>query len=105
MDGNTTGLMMTCFYRYIFDDPMPGQHNDPPDPIQVDGETEWEVNNRLVVRKHQGELQYRVKWLGYDDDPDWYPASYVRYAPRKVRVLNSLNTHQTSILLNIYGPR
>jgi hypothetical protein len=49
---------------------MPGQHNDPPDPIQVDGEIEWEVDNILAVRKHYGELQYRIKWLGYDNDPD-----------------------------------
>ena len=48
---------------------MPGRHN-PPDPVQVDGETEWEVDNILAVRKHHGKLQYRIKWLGYDDDPD-----------------------------------
>jgi hypothetical protein len=70
---------------------MSGQHNEPPDPIQVDGETEWEVDNILAVRKHHGKLQYRIKWLGYDDDPDWYPASDVKYAPHKVRDFHLAN--------------
>ena len=30
-------------------DPLPGQHNDPPDPIEVDGEAEWEVESVLAV--------------------------------------------------------
>jgi hypothetical protein len=70
---------------------MPGQHNDPPDPIQVGGETEWEVGDILAIRKHHGKPQYRIKWLGYDDDPDWYPASDVKYAPHKVQDFHLAN--------------
>jgi len=66
-------------------DPLPSQHNEPPPPIEVDGEAEWEVDDVLAVRKHRGKLQYRIKWLGHDDDPDWYPASNLKYAPHKVR--------------------
>ena len=43
------------------DDPLPGQHNDPTEPIEVDGETEWEVDSVLAVRKRRGKLQYRIK--------------------------------------------
>jgi hypothetical protein len=70
---------------------MSGQHNDPPDQIQVNGETEWEVDNILAVRKRHSKLQYRIEWLGYDDDPDWYPASDVKYAPHKVRDFHLAN--------------
>ena len=32
-------------------DPLPRQHNDPPQPIEIDGEEEWEVEEILAVRK------------------------------------------------------
>lgn len=66
-------------------DPLPSQHNEPPPPIEVNGEAEWEVDEVLAIRKHYSKLQYRIKWLGFDADPDWYPASNLKHAPHKVR--------------------
>lgn len=43
--------------------------------MEVDGEADWEGDYVLVVRKYRGKLQYRIKWLGYGDGPDRYPAS------------------------------
>src|SRR5450432_828250 len=77
--------------RKAADDPLPGQRNEPQDPITVDGESEWEVDDILAVRKHYGKLQYRVKWLGHDTDPEWYPATNVKYAPHKVRDFHVAN--------------
>ena len=51
----------------------------------MDGEEEWEVEEVLVVRERRGKLQYRVKWLGWDDDPEWQLASNLKNAPYKVR--------------------
>jgi hypothetical protein len=41
-------------------DPLPGQRNDPPLPIQVDGEDEWEVEEILAYKLDRKTLKYRV---------------------------------------------
>jgi transposase InsO family protein len=66
-------------------DPLPGQHNEPPPPIVVTSEQEWEVQEILASRVRYGKLQYRVNWLGYDEDLEWYPASNFKYSPHKVQ--------------------
>jgi transposase InsO family protein len=55
-------------------DPLPGQKNNPPLPIQVSGEEEWEVEKILNSRVSRKVLQYQASWIGYDPDPTWYPA-------------------------------
>jgi hypothetical protein len=62
-------------------DPLPGQYEDPPQAIEIDGHDEWEVEKIIAVRLHYSKLQYRVKWLGHDDDPEWYPATNFRNSP------------------------
>jgi hypothetical protein len=51
-------------------DPLPGQEPDPGPMIKVNGEQEWEVEKILAVRMHHRKLQYKVKWIGYDDNPE-----------------------------------
>jgi hypothetical protein len=40
---------------------LPGQYNDPPLPIEVEREANWEVDKILAVRKYCRNLQYRVQ--------------------------------------------
>ena len=50
-------------------DPLPGQRNKPPLPIQVNNNDEWEVEEILACKLVRGTLKYRVSWKGYDLDP------------------------------------
>lgn len=64
---------------------LPGQKNEPPLPIQVNGEDEWEVEEILAYKLERKTLKYRVGWKGYDPDPAWYPAWNFVSCPHKLR--------------------
>jgi hypothetical protein len=51
-------------------DPLSGQKPDPDPMIEVNGEQEWEVEKILAVHMHHWKLQYKIKWVGYDDNPE-----------------------------------
>ena len=75
-------------------DPLPGQVNEPPGPVVVQDEEEYEVQEVLASRLIRNQLQYRVKWVGYDEDPEWYPAFNIRNAPHKLRDYHLANPTQ-----------
>lgn len=54
--------------------PLPGQKNDPPGPVVVGDNDEYELDEILASRRQYGRLQYRVKWSGWDKDLVWYNA-------------------------------
>ena len=66
-------------------DPLPGQAPPEPDPTQIDGEDEWEVEEIVDSWLYRGKLRYRAKWVGYDDDATWYPASDFEHSPHLLR--------------------
>jgi hypothetical protein len=66
-------------------DPLPGQTNEPPLPIQANGEDEWEVGEILASKAARGTLKYRVSWKGYGPDPVWYPAWNSTGCPQKLK--------------------
>jgi hypothetical protein len=66
-------------------DPLPGQHNDPPLPIQVNGQDEWEVDEILASKIIRGSLYYQASWKGYDPNPTWYSAWSFVGCPQKLK--------------------
>ena len=71
--------------RKAADNPLPGQIPEPPPPIHIATEEEWEVQDILAAKESRNKLYYRIQWLGHDEDLEWYPASALKYAPHKLR--------------------
>ena len=62
-----------------------GQTPTPPDPVQVDNDLEYEVEQILDSCKYHNQLQYLVKWQGYDHGHNsWEPSTNLTHAPELV---------------------
>ena len=67
--------------RFHPEDPLPNQRAEPPPPVVVEGEPEWEVEEIIDSRWHYGRLQYKARWAGYDVDETWYNAELFENSP------------------------
>ena len=85
--------------RRAANDPLPGQANEEPAPIQITSDEEWEIQDILAVKQVRGKLLYRASWVGYDEDLEWYPASNFKYSPHKLRDFHTANQDK-----NLPGP-
>jgi hypothetical protein len=50
----------------VRDDSFPGQVATPPGPIIIEGEPEYQVEDVLDSRMFRRQLQYLIKWHGWD---------------------------------------
>lgn len=67
--------------------PHPGQYQEPPPPVIVDNEEEFEVESILDSKIVRKSLKYLVKWTGYDI-PTWEPKSYVEHLRQKLKAFH-----------------
>ena len=81
---NTFHISLLELYE---DNKFPSQIQEPPPPIQIEGEDEYELNEIIDSRFHYNKLQYRAKWKGYSPEHDkiWYPAENFNNASLSVR--------------------
>ncbi|KAH8145182.1 uncharacterized protein LAJ45_10742 [Morchella importuna] len=64
--------------------PLPGQQQSPPPPVEIEGEEEWEVEDIVDSRKRRGAFEYLVRYTGYED-ASWQPLSDLEHSPDIVR--------------------
>jgi len=69
------------------DNRFPSQIKEPPPPIQIEGEDEYELDEIIDSGLHYNKLQYRAKWKGYSPEHDkvWYPAENLNNAEHTVQ--------------------
>ena len=71
-------------------DPLPGQRQEPPPPVITADEAEeeeYEVEYIADARRFRRNLQYLVKWTGYDH-PTWEPPECLENAADAVRAFH-----------------
>ena len=51
----------------LYKEPTAGQRTIPSEPVEVEGQPEYEVEEVLDSRLKKGKLEYLVKWSGYTD--------------------------------------
>ena len=79
---NTPGRIHPVFnvnkLRLAATDPLPSQPLDDaePEPIEIEGEEEYLVEEIVEERKRRNRKEYLVKWLGYQE-PTWEPQENV----------------------------
>jgi len=60
----------------VVSDPLVGQRIEPPPPVEVDGEEEYQVSTVEDSRVYRNQLQYLIRWMGYDS-LTWEPAKFM----------------------------
>jgi hypothetical protein len=72
-------------------DPLPGQANAPPPPVNVTANDEYKVQEIIAVKLIRGKLTYRAKWTSADKDPEFYLASDFKYSPHLLKRFHLAN--------------
>jgi len=69
------------FLEKVHQSQLPGRTNEPPPPVEIEGEDEYEVERIEDMRKSGRKTYYYVKWLGYDiSNNTWEPEENLKHA-------------------------
>ena len=81
-------------------DTITQQKQNLPAPVEVEGESEWEVEEVLDCRRRGKKLEYLVSWKGYGKgDNSWEPEAHLNNCKRivkefKAKYLEGSDRHQ-----------
>jgi hypothetical protein len=84
-------------------DSIKGQHHKPLDPIEIEGQEDWEVKYILDCRKKGKGVEYLVNWKGFGKEAEsWEPARNLNNNCRELikefnkRYLDAVSRHKRS---------
>jgi len=83
---NTFHISLLELYH---DDKFSSQQTQPPPPIIIEGEPQYQLEQIIDSRLHYGNLQYRAKWTGYPPEHDKVLVPLRRFrkcGPRKTTI-------------------
>ncbi|MBW0463840.1 hypothetical protein O181_003555 [Austropuccinia psidii MF-1] len=72
----------------------PKSHQEPPPPIIIQGEEEWEVSQIMDSKIKRGKLWYLVEWKGFSQEPEgstWEPTENLKNFLEFFKDLDSLH--------------
>src|SRR6202142_436318 len=65
---------------------VPNQKKVPPEPVEIEGELEYDVEKIIDSRMRRGRLEYLVKWEGYTTEHNtWEPESNLTHAKKSIQ--------------------
>jgi Chromo (CHRromatin Organisation MOdifier) domain len=83
-------------------DGVPGRQHEPPPPVEIEDELEWEVETILDSRIRRERLEYLVKWAGIASDlkkQRWKPATDLTNAAEIVVEFHAANPNKPNTIL------
>ena len=70
----------------VHKDTIEGRIPPEPEPVEIEGEEEYEVEKILDVKKAGRQLQYLVKWKGWGEESNsWEPKANLKNAPLAIQ--------------------
>ncbi|MBW0586994.1 hypothetical protein O181_126709 [Austropuccinia psidii MF-1] len=72
---------------------IPNRYKEPPPPITIEEEEEWEVSQVLDSKPKRRKVWYLVEWKGFSQEPErstWEPAKNLKNCPDLVKDFHSL---------------
>ena len=65
---------------------FPDRYLDPPAPLIIDDQEEFEAEEIIDARTYYGKKQYLVKWKGYSmEDCTWEPEAHLKNSPDLIK--------------------
>ena len=78
---------------------FPDRTQEPPPPMVIDSQPEYEVETIIGTRKHRNRREYLIKWKGYGShENSWEPATHLTNAKDLISEFNNQQTISSSIL-------
>ena len=79
---------------------FPGRVTDPPPPVMINEQPEYEVDKIIGKRKRRNQTQYLVQWKGYrKEENSWEPLDNLKNARAKIKEYEQRSKNRATVQL------